>query len=174
MQEAQTGVALPFQDLQEIARKAEVWFLAKALVFAHAHVVVGERPQDVAVFDLVVVVAGRHSIEFLLEKTELGDLVANGLKLPNGDFISIHARTVRMGAQFQELPNGFDCKPQIPSMLDKRQALSIMGFISPLVAPGAFGSSHQSHLFVVPYRRNFDAGCPRQVSNRQHVFLQYL
>ena len=95
-------------------------------MLADTKIVVGERPQDVTILDLVIMVPRRHAIQFLLQQPQLGYLIADRVELPNGDRIGINAWSVGVRAQFQQFPNSLDRESEIASMLDKGQSFPIV------------------------------------------------
>jgi len=52
---------------------------------------------------------------------------------------------------------------QIPTTADETKAPAVFQGVRPVVSLGAPGDWHQSDLFVIPDRHNFDAGFPSKL-----------
>ena len=59
---------------------------------------VRKRLQDITILYLISMAVGRDALEFLFQRSQLCNLVADDFELSDGDLISINARTVRMSA----------------------------------------------------------------------------
>lgn len=70
-------------------------------MFTCAQIMVCQRLQNVAVPNMISVAASGYTLELLFEGSELRDLFADNLELPDGNLVRVYARTFRMSTQLQ-------------------------------------------------------------------------
>lgn len=118
--------------------------------------------------------SGRDAFEFALKGPELCNLVPDNLQLTNRDVVGIRAWPFRMLAQLEQFTNGPDRETEVASVLDEGQPFPFARLITPLIAARAARRHQQTHLLIVADGRNFHPGDARQLSDRQHDYLQLL
>lgn len=108
-------------------------------VLGVAHVMIGQRPDDIAVADMVACAAGSDAFEFAFEPFQLLDTSADRFQLFHSNAIRPVARAFRMCAEIEKLPDGFDRQAQVSGVLDEGQTFTPLPVITSLVTFGALG-----------------------------------
>ncbi len=105
--------------------------------------------------------------KFAFQLFQMGNPPPDGGKLFDGDPVGILARAIGMFAQLQEFANCRHRQPEVPGMLDEAEPVEVGLTIPSLVALTAHGGGKQAFLFIIPDRRDLDAGLPGHIADRK-------
>ncbi len=135
-----------------------------------AEVVVGERPDNVAVADLVGMAMAGDALQLGFQLAQPGDLAPHGGKLLGGDAIGVVTGALGMLAELYQCADRVDGEAEVAGVADEGEAVALLAGIAPLVALRALGMGEQPHLFVIADGGNLDARFPGKIADRQHRF----
>lgn len=104
-----------------------------------AEVVVGQRPDDVAIADLVGMAMAGDALQLRLQLAQPGDLAPHGGKLLGGDAVGVVAGALGVLAEVDQLADRVNGEAEVAGMADEGEPVALLAGIAPLVAFGTFG-----------------------------------
>lgn len=140
--------------------------------------VVRQRLDDRAIAGCDAARTGRgDALEFLLQRPEPRDLVADVIEMGDRNRVSLVAGHAGVVGQPEEGPDAVDGKTEVAGMLDEGQALDMGAAIAALVALRALWLRKKPDLLVVADGLDLHAGPIRERSDRhdaREVFCVHL